>query len=170
MAALADRVGLVPSAIYRHFKSKDEVLEATISHIRARFMENVQIARDGRSDPVECLHNLLKLHAEVIRGNRGILHIVFSDSIYSGHPRRRRRMYQAVTEYLGKVAEIIAAGQKQGCICTYTDAHTLSVMFLGVIQPAAFLSHMGNGEFDVVAHTENAWKVFLRVLTNLERS
>ncbi|NIQ01450.1 MAG: TetR family transcriptional regulator, partial [Nitrospinaceae bacterium] len=30
MAALARRVGLVPSALYRHFKGRDEILDAVI--------------------------------------------------------------------------------------------------------------------------------------------
>ena len=55
MAGVAQRLGLVPSAIYRHFKSKDEVLDATILHIRQRLMENVRAARVSTADPVECL-------------------------------------------------------------------------------------------------------------------
>ncbi|HEY6572448.1 MAG TPA: helix-turn-helix domain-containing protein, partial [Candidatus Eisenbacteria bacterium] len=30
LAAVARRVGLVPSAIYRHFAGKDEILDATL--------------------------------------------------------------------------------------------------------------------------------------------
>jgi AcrR family transcriptional regulator len=170
MARLADRVGLVPSAIYRHFKSKDEVLEATISHVRKRLMENARMARNATPDPVDCLHNLLKLHTELVRRNRGILHIVFSDSVYSRRPRRKQRMYQAVAAYLNQVAEVIADGQARGLICQDADAHTLSVMFLGLIQPAAFLSHMSDGAFDVSEHAEKAWEVFHRCLTGSQGS
>jgi AcrR family transcriptional regulator len=170
MAKLAERVGLVPSAIYRHFKSKDEVLDATISHIRELLMENAQAARNATSDPIDRLYNLLKLHAELVRRNRGILHIVFSDSVYSGHPRRKQRMFQAVATYLSLVAEIITEGQAEGAICGNADAQTLAVMFLGLIQPAAFLSHMSNGKFDVTEHAEDAWKLFHKCLTSSERS
>jgi len=170
MAKLADRVGLVPSAIYRHFKSKDEVLDATIAHIRERMRNNVRTARKETSDAVECLHMLLVLHVELVRQNRGILHIVFSDSVYSGRPRRKQRMYQAIAAYLNEVGVIIAGGQSHGLICRDSDAHTLAVMFLGLIQPAAFLSHMSNGEFDAAEHAENAWKVFSACLTGAQRS
>jgi AcrR family transcriptional regulator len=165
IAGVARRVGLVPSAIYRHFKSKDEVLDATISHIRQRLSDNVKAARNSTPDPVQCLHSLLKLHVNLTCENRGILHIVFSDSVYSGRPRRKRRMYQIVDEYLGQVAEIVSQGQVKGQIRPDLDARTLSLMFLGLIQPAAFLSHMSDGGFDVARHAEAAWQVFQRSIS-----
>ncbi|HKV78797.1 MAG TPA: TetR/AcrR family transcriptional regulator [Candidatus Sulfotelmatobacter sp.] len=110
---VARRVGLVPSAIYRHFKSKDEVLEATISHIRWRLMENVRAARNSTSDPVKCLRCLLKLHVDLVRENRGILHIVFSDSVYSGRPGRKGRMYRTIDGYRGQIASFISQGHRQ---------------------------------------------------------
>jgi len=36
LAAVARRVGLVPSGIYRHFKNKDEILLAVLDRIEAR--------------------------------------------------------------------------------------------------------------------------------------
>lgn len=164
IAGVARRVGLVPSAIYRHFKSKDEVLDATILHIRQQLANNVRTARTSKSDPVECLHHLLKLHVDLIRENRGILHIVFSESVYSGRPRRKRRMYQVIDGYLEQIGDLIAQGQVEGRIRRDLDSRTLSVMFLGLIQPGAILWHMSDGEFDVSKHAESGWEVFQRAI------
>lgn len=79
-------------------------------------------------------------------------------------------MYQAVAAYLKRVAEIITDGQACGLICPGPDADTLAVMFLGLIQPAAFLSHMSDGEFDVTEQAENAWELFCTCLTGFPRS
>ena len=45
VASLARRIGLVPSALYRHFKGKDDVIEAVLQHIRDGLQENVRTAR-----------------------------------------------------------------------------------------------------------------------------
>ena len=42
IAAVARRVGLVPSGIYRHFKSKDEMLLAVLDRMEARLAANVR--------------------------------------------------------------------------------------------------------------------------------
>lgn len=42
VAAVARRVGLVPSALYRHFKGKDEVLDAALGLIQDKLLGNVR--------------------------------------------------------------------------------------------------------------------------------
>ena len=62
--------------------------------------------------------------------------------------------------YLGGVADIIRAGQREGSIRRNLQPDALSVMFRGLIQPAAILWHMSDGHFDVTKQTERAWRVF----------
>ena len=51
MAALARRVGLVPSGIYRHFKNKDEILAAVFDRVEERLLANVA-GRPARKTPI----------------------------------------------------------------------------------------------------------------------
>ena len=67
IAAVARRVGLVPSGIYRHFKSKDEVLDAVLELLEKKLLTNVDAARHATSDPLERLHGLLLRHVQFIR-------------------------------------------------------------------------------------------------------
>ena len=78
IAAVARRVGLVPSGIYRHFKGKDEVLDAVLDLIRARLMANCEAVRGETADPVERLRRLLMRHVRFIRQGRAIPRIIFS--------------------------------------------------------------------------------------------
>lgn len=43
MTRVARRVGIVPSAIYRHFKDKDAVLNAAIGYIQKGLLDNVTV-------------------------------------------------------------------------------------------------------------------------------
>ena len=42
VAGVARRIGLVPSAIYRHFKGKEQVIDAVLEHIRGMLVDNVE--------------------------------------------------------------------------------------------------------------------------------
>jgi len=44
----------------------------------------------------------------------------------------------------------------------------LSVMFLGLVQPAAILWHVSDGGFDVTRQADRAWRVFREVIQNGE--
>jgi len=159
VARVAHRVGLVPSAVYRHFRGKDELLDAVLDLIRKRLTQNVQKVSDVK-DSLECLRRLLLLHAQLIRENQGVPRIIFSEELYSGNPRRQTAVYGIIQGYLKRVAEIIKRGQSDGQIRRDLDASTVSIMFLGLVQPAAVLWQLSDGGIDVTKHVERAWHIF----------
>ncbi len=160
MAKLARRVGLVPSAIYRHFKNKEEVLDSVLNHIQKRLLDNVDMVLHETSEPIDRLRQLIMYHVKLIRENQGILRIIFSEDIYNGHPERKTRIYNIITTYLSRVGKIVSQGQREGKIRRDTDPTTISFMFLGMVQSAAILWHMSDDGFDVTKRVENAWKIF----------
>lgn len=164
MAVLARRIGVVPSAIYRHFVSKDKVLDAVLDLLRKRLLGNVAIVRQGAAGPVEQLKRLLVLHIRLILDYRALPRLIFSGDVYAGRPERKIKLYGIVKAYLGEVAEIIREGQRQGEIGTDLDANMLSVVFLGLIQPAAILWHLSDGEFDAGKQVERAWPFFFHAI------
>lgn len=160
IGAVARRIGLVPSAIYRHFESKDEIIEAVLDLIGERLLENVKAVGGEIWDSVERLRQVLLRHVKLIRENEGILRIVFSESLYTGKPERKAKVYEVIRRYLREVEELIKEGQKAGLIRSDVVPATLALMFLGLIQPAAFIWHLSDGKFDVTKQVERAWQIF----------
>ena len=160
MAVLARRVGIVPSAIYRHFRNKDEVLDAVLDHIEGKLLSNVAVVCKEIPDSLDRIKQLLALHIKLIRENQGIPRIIFSEDIYQGLPNRKHKVYKIITSYLKQIGKIIHQGMEEGRIRNDIDPSIISVMFLGIIQPAAILWHMSDGDFDVTKHAERAWKIF----------
>ena len=160
VARLARQVGLVPSAIYRHYRSKDSIIDAILDHVRCRLMTNVEKIYQETGDPLEQLQRLLFLHVRLIRENRSLPGVIFSGEIYAGHPGRKRKVYETISAYLDQVAGIVQKGKEQRIIRAEVNPSVVSVMFLGLIQPGAILWHMSDGEFDVTRQTMKAWQLF----------
>ena len=161
IAGIASRVGLVPSAIYRHFKNKEQVIDGILELIRERLLANVKVVTEETGDVLERLRRLLILHIQLIRENQGIMRVVFSEEVMNGPPERKARVHTTVDTYLRAVAEIIRRGQDEGVIQADLEPGSVSVAFLGMIQPAAILWHLSGGSFDLTGHAERAWKIFL---------
>lgn len=159
VASVARRIGLVPSALYRHFKGKDEVIEAVLQHIRDGLQENVRRARADTPDSLEQLRRLLMRHLAMVRDNAALPRIVFSEDVYAGRPARRARMFAGIRAYLDDVAAIVKQGQTDGQIRPDVDPQTVATLFLGLIQPGAVLWHMSDGAFDVTRHAERGWRL-----------
>jgi AcrR family transcriptional regulator len=136
-----------------------------IALIRDRLHRNVEAVMEQTPDALDRLRRLLLAHVRVIRENKGILRLVFSDELHRGQPERKARVYEMVGSYLKKVAAIISQGQHEGSIRKDLDPATAAVMFLGLIQPAAILWHLSGGDFDVTQQVEKAWPIFLSAIT-----
>lgn len=164
VGALAREVGVVPSAIYRHFQGMDGVLESVLELISLSLLANVEAVRRETPDALEQLRRLLQRHLQLVRHYAGIPRVIFSEQVFAGNARRKRRMHRILRNYLQKVAEIIRSGQDAGRIRKEVSPDTVAVMFLGLIQPAVILWLMSNGSFDVVRHAEQAWRLFCGIL------
>lgn len=164
IVGIAERVGIVPSAFYRHFKSKDDVLEAVLELLRKRLLAIVAQTRKESPEAVQRLKSLMNRHARMLSENRAIPHVVFSDGIYTGHPERKAKVAQVITGYINKIMEIVKEGQEEGTIREDLVPMTVAIMFLGMILPAAVLWNVSEGRFDMIAHVENAWQAFARCI------
>jgi AcrR family transcriptional regulator len=164
IARLATQVGVVPSAIYRHYPSKDAVLDAVLSLLEQRLKNNLQAAREEGHCSLDRLESVLDRHLELIRENAAIPRVVFSEEVFSGKAKRRNRLNGIVQGYLDGVAVLIREGQAEGSIRAAVSPETASVMFIGLIQPAVFLWLTSGGGFDVEAHVRKAWGLFRQLL------
>lgn len=160
VAEVACRVGLVPSAIYRHFKNKDELLEAVLDLIQDRFLGHIKAVREETADSLGRLEALLMRHIQIVQKNQAIPRLIFSDDFSVDRPARKARVYEIIASYLGNVAEIIYQGQVEGRIRQDIDPKTVSIMFLGLVQQAGILWHLSDGRFEAVRHAQESWRIF----------
>jgi len=157
---IAKAMGLAPSALYRHYKNRDAIVSAILEHIRTKLYQNLENVRQAEENAIDQLHELLLRHARLISHKQGIPRIIFSDELWGQKKERRQRMYRIVTEYLSEIEGIVREGQYKGTIRKTIKAKAVARIFFGIVQPAALLWHMSEGEFDLESHVNDAWKLF----------
>ena len=101
----------------------------------------------------------------MISENRAIPHVVFSDGIYRGHPERKAKVASIIIAYLDNIQKIVEEGMQDRSIRQDVIPSTASVMFLGMILPAAIIWNVSGGNFDMIAHAQNAWPAFVRSIS-----
>jgi len=161
VAAVAKRVGLVPSAVYRHFSNKSAIVVAVLALIQKRLNANYQDVIQRDLEPVAKLSLLFHRHVELISNNIAIPRIIFSEEIVAGAPQRRQQLNGIIQDVIRHVASIVTEGQTQGTIRKDIPAENIAVSFLGMIQPAAIIWNLSEGEFDLIQHSQHAWTLFL---------
>ena len=160
VAAVADKVGLVPSAVYRHFKSKNEIVGAVLELIQTRLNQHYQDVIQQDIEPIEKLKLLLIRHVELIGSNNAIPRIIFSEEVIGGITEKQKQLYSIIRDVIRNVGFIVIEGQDKGTIRKDLPADNIAVSFLGMIQPAAIIWNLSDGAFDLNNHSENAWTLF----------
>jgi len=165
MVRIANFVGLVPSALYRHFKNKEGLLNAVYELIEQKMQANISEAWTASRKNLDRLHLLLRLNVRMIIEYPAIPRVAFGEGIYGTDARRRARMYKVVQTYLARLEEMIATAQELSEIRTDLPASTIAVGFWGLIPPAALLWSASDGQFDITNLTEKEWLLFEQMVS-----
>lgn len=160
VAAVAEKVGIVPSAVYRHFRNKGDIVTAVLQLIQSRLNAHFEDVEHLEIDALDKLHLLLNRHIELIAGNNAIPRIVFSEEVLGGMPEKQAELYGIIQDVLAHVAAIAGDGQAGGVIRRDLSPQDVAVAFFGMIQPAAIIWHLSGGAFDLKHHAESAWRLF----------
>ena len=163
MAAIARDLGLVPSALYRHYSGKDAMLDEVLDFVGDSLSRNVQLALQSQTGAIAQLEAILKRHLALVQQNSALPQIIFFSGGYDDKSGRKKALHGILQGYLQQLAAILAEGQKSGEIRKDTDASVLAVLFLGIIQPPILINHLAGGEFDIKSQVARAWEL-LRVL------
>jgi TetR/AcrR family transcriptional regulator, fatty acid metabolism regulator protein len=164
VAAVARRVGLVPSALYRHFENKDQMLNAAIDLFQAQVLTHFEEVERESPHCLERLHRLLVRQVRMIRENQVVAmpRIVFSDNLYGRNPQKRFQVYKILESFIGRLNDMILEGKKRGEIHAGIDPASAARIFLAIFQSSGIFWFLSDGEFDVTKHAEKAWRIFKR--------
>lgn len=166
ISGVAARVGIVPSAVYRHFAGKEDVLDAVLALLRKKLLDNVDAVRQETLDPIERLQLLLTRHLKMLSQNPALPYVIFSDTMYAGYPERKRHVHAMISAYLEEIAEIMREGQREGKIQSDIDLSSAALLFLGMILPAGMFVKLSPHPINLMNHARNVWPVFERGLTS----
>ncbi len=167
MASVARRVGVVPSALYRHYRSKDEILDAAIAAFERMVHQNLRRVMEESPDALERLRLLLIRQVRMIREDRvlAIPRIVFSEDLYVSRPQRKAKVYTLVRGILDRLGDLIRQGQRQGRIRRDLDVPAAARMFLAMLQSAAILWFISDGQFDIARNAHQTWMIFVQAIS-----
>ncbi len=148
MESVAKACSIVPSALYRHYRNKDEVFDGLRDLVRDKLIENATLAAKEEKSPMAILKNLATRHADLLYKYPGIPRLIFSDKISGKNSLRRKAFLAVMTEYRATAASIAEDGQKSGELRNDVKPEDIVFMLLGTVVPPSFLFHISDGEFD----------------------
>ena len=145
---IAAKVEMVPAAIYRHFKGREEIVAALIEHIDQRLQYNLSQANAVTGTPIAKLKTLFELHVTLLKEEAAIPRVLYFLLSSDRNPELKAGMLSAVGVYVQQVKKLLQQGQRKGEISPDIDATAAAMMFLGMLQPLAILGQINKEMLD----------------------
>ena len=159
---IADEVGITQGAIYRHFKSKRDILSFLAEHIQDNLIGDIQKGIDSSQSrlSLEILESILRNHLSAIAQREGISFQVIAEIISLGDKKLNKKIHGILGNYMGRIKDMLAEGVKAGEIREDIDLDATAVVFFGMVQGLVSIWTLGNHGFKLQEKSDPLWKVF----------
>lgn len=132
--AIAQRMGLTQGALFRHFPTKDAILQAVMSWVTDRLLTRVDKAAEGATSPVAALEAVFMTHIDFVSEHPGVPRMLFGELQRPGETLPKRIVQTLLHHYGERLRRLLEAGKAQGELDAGLDVDAAAVLFIGTIQ------------------------------------
>ena len=158
--AIANEVGLSEGALYRHFKSKREILSLLADTIELDLLGDIKISSTENNSQLEILDNILKGHLSAIKQRQGISFQVIAEIISLGDKKLNKRSYEIIGKYIEGIKDLLQKGVESGELRKNLNLDGTALLFFGMVQGLVNIWALSNYEFNLEEGYESSWNTF----------
>ena len=133
-AAIAKRMGLTQGALFRHFPTKDDILQAVMEWVVQRLLARVEQAAQSASSPLAALEAVFMAHIEFVAQHPGVPRMLFGELQRPEETVPKRLAQTLIRRYGEHLRQILEDGKQQRELDATIDVDAASLLFIGSIQ------------------------------------
>jgi len=132
--AIAKRMGVTQGALFRHFPSKDAILQAVMEWVSERLLARIDKATAAVTSPVEALEAAFTAHIEFIAEHPGVPRMLFGELQRAEQTVAKRMAHTLIQRYGERLGRLVADGKERGELAATLDDKAAVTLFIGTIQ------------------------------------
>lgn len=157
---MAAEIGVSEGAIYRHFKSKEDILSWLIDDVENTLLSELQLKPTGSPYTLDNLERIITNHMAGVVQRRGMSFQVIAEIISFGDKVLNRKAYNVINRYVDHIKDILREGVKVGVIREDLDLEASASMFFGMTQGLVNTWALSGYGFDLEQKYASLWKLF----------
>ena len=162
--AMAKEVGLTEAAIYRHFKSKREILSFLMNHIMDTMLHDVERSANENSPSLDTIDQVLKLHLSEIEQRKGMSFQIIAEIISLGDKKLNKDVYEKLNVYIDRLKHLLSEGVRSGSVKDDIDLGAAALLLFGMIQGLANIWALSGYSFDLSEKYESLWAIYRQAI------
>ena len=160
MQELAKEVGVSEGAIYRHFKSKDEILLVLVQDIERSLLDAISDSAGPHVSAMVQLRHIFQHHFSAVERRNGLSFVVIGESMRFADSQVKQAARRMVEHYLELISTVIKKAIDQHEIDQSVDVKAAALLFFGMVQASVTLWSFNNRAHPLAQHSNAMWAIF----------
>lgn len=136
---IARELRITDGALYRHFRSKNEIIRLLIDEVEKTLLATIEEAAQDKRDPVQKLENIFLSHISYAEQRKGVTFIIINETLSLKDKSLQRRMFGVIGRYLKTIEAVLMEGAKSGKMRRGLNLNAASLAFFGAVQATVTL-------------------------------
>ncbi|PKN74222.1 MAG: TetR family transcriptional regulator [Candidatus Cloacimonetes bacterium HGW-Cloacimonetes-2] len=148
---LASAIGVTEAALYRHFKSKNDLMRMILSYFEKLSCQVLDDIRTGGLDPVESVRRFVLDRYKLFSGKPALAKVMFSEEIFTSTPAFTDHYQMIMHKHKSEVVAYILRGQSEQLIRQNMDANQIFRIVVGSMRFIVMQWNLSRQVFDLEA-------------------
>lgn len=157
--AIADRVGIAQPTVFRHFSTREKILQAVIEWIARHLLGLVGSIAAGSGTAAERLEQLITRQLDFISCHRGLPRLLFSERLHQESSMLKQSIGKVMDGWTRTVAGLIAEGGEDGSLRADLETEETARLVLAMIQGLVMRWSISDFQFDLPAQAGAIWRL-----------
>jgi len=160
--AIAKHMGVTQGALFRHFPTKDAILQAVMEFVANRLLSRVDKAAGAAPTPAAAIEAIFMTHIEFVVENPGVPRMLFGELQHAKLTAPKRMAQTLISRYGERLQNILEEGKAAGELSASLDTGAAATLFIGTIQGLVMQSMLAGDVELVRKDAPRVFAIFLR--------
>lgn len=161
-AAISERMGLTQGALFRHFPTKDAVLQAVMESVSERLLSRIDEAVREETAPLEALRAIFMAHVGFIESNPGVPRLLFSELQRTEETGAKRAVAAFLEASATRILVQLDEAKKLGLVSPDICSRSAAMSLVGSVQGLVIQAMLSGRVGDIGAGADGVFAVWRR--------
>ncbi|MBN9329012.1 MAG: TetR family transcriptional regulator [Comamonas sp. SCN 67-35] len=166
--AIAKHMGVTQGALFKHFPTKESIIEAVMGWVADRLLARIDAATRKAATPLAALEAVFMTHVEFVTIHPGVPRMLFGE-LQRAEMNGPKRLVQAlIARYSERVRALLAQGKAAGEIRANMDEGSAALLFVGMVQGLVMQSLLAGDVRQMSDQAAGVFALFRDALTGAQ--
>ncbi len=131
---IAKHMGVTQGALFKHFPSKEAILQAVMEFVSRRLLARVDKAIAAAPTPLAAIEGIFMAHIDFVVKHPGVPRMMFGELQHAKLTAPKRMALTLLRQYSERLQRLLEEGKAAGELTASLDSAAAATLFIGTIQ------------------------------------